>query len=518
MADAPKLNSATDATAAKYAPLSWLAVVAMAVAVLFVFVLLALGWLAYKAGQPLLEVWLFIFPVLGIFLAFIARREIRNSEGARTGEVFANVGWWVCVVVGACYGAYLVANELAVRAEAERAMTQWAEKLAKADPSNPADPGAREAFERTLDPGNPAAGNPQAVFSPTMGLVYGQFRNSPLLLVWARNRADAKFTPNGLRSWQFTPEGKLNAEVAAILSCPEGEFPVYIPLVGSTDPNNKSKPRVWQVTPGQRFQYLDLNQAARTRYGWLVAGLEVSAMSTADLFLDALHMPAPFGPSVAVDGFISGHRDPDYTAGLIRGLDTRAILVGPSALLVGPTDPAEVPAADRPAAFFARGDGQPMTDAPFARADGQKVDRGLESLRDVWERSALAALFPTFKSKLRSTDVAPKYPLVDTSDPARVVVKVPVDFVPRRDEFQRARGTFTTGLLVMECTDPAVLKEVADAYQEAKAGRSPAKTTPPDGPPRQFRFRVIRLESDMYPIAMPDMKQGGAPGGGMPGQ
>ena len=43
MADAPKLNSATDATAAKYAPLSGLAVTALAVGVAFVTVVMDFG-------------------------------------------------------------------------------------------------------------------------------------------------------------------------------------------------------------------------------------------------------------------------------------------------------------------------------------------------------------------------------------------------------------------------------------------------------------------------------------------
>lgn len=513
MADAPKLNSATDATAAKYAPLSWLAVVSLAVSVLFVVLLLVLGWLAYKASQPLLEVWLFIFPAIGIFLAFISRREIRNSEGARTGEGYANIAWWTCVVVGACYGAYLVANELAVRAEAERAVTQWAEKLAKGDPNNATDQNVREAFEKTLEPGNPMIGNPQAIQTGISGVVFSQFRNSPLLLVWARNRVDAKFTPNGLRSWQLTPDGKLACEVAGILSCPEGEFPVTIPLMGTTDPNNKSKPRAWQIIPGKKYQYLELEQAARTRYGWLVAGLETSAVLTADQFIETHRLPPPFGPSAAIDGFITNRHTPAYTADLIRGADSRLWLVGPSALVIGPTDLAEVPAADRPTGFFARSNGQPMTDAPFDRPDGQKVAGGLETLREVWERPALTMLSPTFKSKLRVADATPKFPIVDTSDPARVVVKVPIDFQPRREEFLRNRGTFTSGHLVLVCDDPAVLKEVADAYQEAKAGRSSPKTTPPEGPARQFRFRVIRIESDLLPIAPPDQQGAGGPGG-----
>ena len=156
---------------------------------------------------------------------------------------------------------------------------------------------------------------------------------------------------------------------------------------------------------------------------------------------------------------------------------------------------------------------EPLTDAPFARPDGQKVERGLASVRRVWEQPTLSQITPAYDSRHRQPDLAPKFPLIDTADPARVVVKVPVDFHPRREDFPGK--TFTTGYLVLACDDPVAVKELAAARDAAKAGRDkPTKDHP--GTARPFPFRVVRFETDLMPVSAPEMTGGGG-GGGMGG-
>jgi hypothetical protein len=518
MADAPKLNSATDATAAKYAPLSAMAVVSLALGGLYLFLLALFGYLAYQAKQPLLEWWLFALPAVGMFLAFIARRQIRTSEGARTGEGFANAGWWVCLISGACYLAYLVANDLAVRADSERAVVQWADKLAQANPADPADKPTWEAFERTLDPGSPQIGNPASAFAPVAAVQYGQFRDTPLLVLWSRNRQAAKFSPNGLRKWELSTDGKLTCEAAGTLSCPEGEFQVVVPMQRVSDAKKESR---WQVVPVGGYKFLELETVSRTKYGWMVVGLEQSAMRTADQYFDLMHAGNPmfgthpqlvlagwtYGPSVADDRFVSGRRSAEYTERLTDplALELRKALVGPTALIIGPTDPS----AATPG-FFTRSDGQPHTDAPYVRPDGQKVERALSSLRRVWELPGTSLILPGYRSRLRNPDMAQRNPLLDTSDPARVLVKVPVDFAPRREEF--TGKTFSSGRLVLVCDDPAAVKEVNAAREDAIAGRDRPKLDPPTEL-RSFPFRVLRFETDLLPVSPPEMTQQSAPGG-----
>src|SRR6478609_9674005 len=96
----PRLNVNPSDPAAQsgYAPISWTAVASLAIAVLFVLVLLMTGYMAWKDKQPLLQSWLLVFPALAVLLAFIARRQIAASEGTRTGQIYATAGWWAAVV------------------------------------------------------------------------------------------------------------------------------------------------------------------------------------------------------------------------------------------------------------------------------------------------------------------------------------------------------------------------------------------------------------------------------------
>src|SRR5438093_1247197 len=112
----PALASTADPT--PYVPVSWLAVAAFSVAGLFVVTLLALGGFAFVNKKPLLMGELLVLPVIAIVLSFAARRAIRNSEGTRTGEKLAANAWWLSVVFGLCYVAYLFAIDFAIRRDA----------------------------------------------------------------------------------------------------------------------------------------------------------------------------------------------------------------------------------------------------------------------------------------------------------------------------------------------------------------------------------------------------------------
>ena len=493
MADAPRLNSATDATAAKYAPLSGLAVAAVAVAALFVLVLAVMAVQAYSVGLPLLNGLLFVLPAAGIALAFIARRQIRNSEGARTGEQYANLAWWVCVVVGSCYLMYWVSTELFIRAEADRAMTGWADKFRKANPADPADPAVRAAFIQTLDPGKSEAiaRNPRLLQTPEMGLPIAQFRNSHLLLISARN-PDATLVSHGLRTWDMLPDGRLKCEVAGTLKCAEGEFPVVVPMEGvSTD-----KGRVWMVQP--LLKYLDPDQASRTRYGWLIAALDVRAQQLADQFVATLRTyPLQLGQAAAVAAFLSGRADPAYAENLLRTTLERSVLAGGTALVGERSDPGD--------AFFARGDGQPMTDAEYDRPDGGKAAGGLTALRRVWADADAANLATAWRSKLTPADMAVRNVLVEVADD-RVLFKVPVEFVPRLPEFQNTPGLYAIGRLVFACDDPALLQELNAARA---AGGPLSRDVPADLRERVFPYRLLRFESDLVPLSAPRPTQAG---------
>lgn len=513
MADAPKLNSATDATAARYAPLSGLAVTSLVVAVVFVLVLLVFAVPAWLGGQPLLEWWLLVFPAVGIALAFVARRQIRNSEGARTGEGYANAGWWMCVVAGACYLTYWMATEMGVRSDAERAMTTWAEKFRGGNPNDPNDPAMREAYLKTLDPGQVGSftANPKLLQAPQYAMPLARLRNSPLLLVSARNKDATTLVPLGLREWKVLPEGKMECQVAATLKSPEGEFPVLVEMQGV----NTEKGRVWQIRPNQA--YCDPDRGTRTRYGWLVATLDRDAQSLSEQFVNVLRVfPPQFGQSAAVDGFISGRATPAYVDALLKSSTERMMLVGGAGVSGGHPDPGE--------AFFARGNGQPMTDGEYDRPDGVKGTGGLTLLRGVWTDANSTKLAPAWWSKLtppeamvRNTAIEVE-PTADKNGIARVLFRVPVEFQPREGDFLTTPNAFASGKLVFVLDDKAVLDELT-AARSAAAGEKPSREPPADLLTRRYPLRLLRLESDLVPVsapAPPPSQQGGPGGQGGP--
>jgi hypothetical protein len=507
MADAPKLSSATDASAAKYAPLSGLAISAMLTAVTFVVVLVVCAALAWSAGQPLLEGWLFAFPVVGIALAFIARRQVRNSEGARTGEGYANAAWWMCVVGGAIYLTYWIGTEVGVRSDAEQAMTTWADKFRGGNPTDPNDPAVREAYLKTLEPGQVGAftANPKLLQLPQYAMPLARLRNSPLLLVSARNPGST-LVPQGLREWKVLPDGKVVCQVAGTLKCPEGEFPVVVVMEGT----NTEKGRLWRMTANQT--YCDPDRGARTRYGWLIATLDRDAQALCEQFVNVLQVfPPQYGQSAAVDGFISGRGNPAYVDDLLKTTEGRLMVVGGVGVSGGNPDPG--------AAFFARGNGQPMTDGEYDRPDGVKGTGGLALLRTVWADASGTKLAPAWWSKLTPEEarvrntVIEVEPTADKQGIARVLFRVPVEFQPREGDFRTTPGTFASGKLVFVLDDRAVLDELA-AARSAAAGEKPTREPPAEIPGRRYPLRLLRLESDLVPVAAPaPPSQQGGPGG-----
>lgn len=506
MADAPRLNSATDATASRYAPLSWVAVVSLVVGVVFVLVLLGVAILAWLSGQMVLEWWLFAFPAAGLALAFIARRQILNSEGARTGLGYASAGWWLCVVFGGCYLAYWLATDWGVSSDAERQMTTWVEKLRKGNPNDPNDPAVREAYLMTLEPGQAGAfkNNPMVRQAPEFAMPLGVLRDSPLLLVSARNPdpATTKLVPQGLRGWKVTPDGKVECEVAAALQCPEGVFPVKVPMEAVTDKDTKV--RVWRVAPAAVLPektYCDPQQATRTRYGWLIAHLDRQAQMLCEQFVDTVRVyPPQFGQSVAVDAFVAGRTSPPFAYELLKQttFEARLALVGGSMLAGGgSTDPGDT--------FFARTDGKPMTNDPYDRPDGFKGEGGLDALRGVWADATACGLTPSWRSKFTPEQALVRNTVIDLSDPARVLLKVPVEFRPRSQEFQEKPAAFTSGKLVFVLDDAAVLKELADA-RAAAAGEKATREPPAELGQRWFPLRAVRLESDLVPVVSPKLQ------------
>jgi hypothetical protein len=501
MADAtPRLSSATDASEVRYAPLSWLAVCALVTGVVYLFALVLLGFISFRQGKPLVSVPLLVLPAIGILLAFAARRSIRTSEGARTGDNYANLGWWMCVIGGLCYGAYWFAVDWSMRSEAERQMKRWAETLISADPSNPNDPKLREAFNQTiqLERWNSEEVTNDRIFQVQYGAGMNIFRHTNLLVLAARNRESAKITRTGLAMSEDKENEQIHL-VAGILSCDEGDFPIEVRFRSVVT----ERSRQWQVI-GEPV-YIRQDQyyrpiGDRTRYGWLMERLQfVAHEQTAEFAFtlgnqqarqQPLNSPFPFPPvafgqALAIETFVKNGLAHDTPEKILLSALHRAQLAGPAAVIrPGGTDPGED--------FFAREDGKPMS------AEDRKT------LMTVWDPPVYdpARFMP---AGMRNAN-DPIRNSVIVVEPNRITVKVPVELKPYGGEFLTSPSAFSIGKLVMVCDDPAAIKEFNDARS---APRSLSNRVPEDLVNKRFPLRVIRLESNLPKLTPPAPKGGG---------
>ncbi|HVK13459.1 MAG TPA: hypothetical protein VM597_32200, partial [Gemmataceae bacterium] len=320
----PRLASADPGKEPGYAPISWTAVAALALAVFFALLMGVILLTATRRGQPAIEPWLLFFPAIVIVLVFVARRQIRASEGTRAGERYANAAWWIAVVCGLGYVTYLGTIEFLIRRQANQEFVTWSNYLKDLNPSDPRDPNFFHAVHMTLDPGvrgSVPAGEPARIEATFRDAVAGM-RGSDLVRLCSRNRGAIEFRPQGLREWQQKPT-EVTCTLTGTVHTPEGEHSLVIPMRAVID--EKTKNRRWQITPAAGGYIKDRTRAL-TPYGWQVEYLDVSARQFSQDFLARLSGPAgsPFA----------------YLAYVHPGWDTRravSVFVGMPAVGGGPT-------------------------------------------------------------------------------------------------------------------------------------------------------------------------------------
>lgn len=256
-----------------YAPIAWTAVAALAVAIGFAVILLYLTVASYFKGLPLTDSWIPFVPALVVVLAFVARRQIRASEGTRTGEVYANAAWWIAVVTGVAFVAYLLAVNFTVQRDARNVFNGWAENLRDLDAFQPADPNLLEACWLTLPPGTrPASKKDAARIEAAFGDSLAAFRQVDLIRVCQRNRGSLTLTAQGLKDWTVRA-GEITCVLTASLGCAEGEYGMELPMRASVDDKGV---RRWQIQPAGQGGYV--KSRTLTRYGWETTGLEADAL------------------------------------------------------------------------------------------------------------------------------------------------------------------------------------------------------------------------------------------------
>ena len=491
MADMPPRLAVTadHGIQAGYAPISWTAVASVGVAGFFVLLLVVMGLSAFNRGQPLIVPALLAFPFLAIVLAFVARRQIRASEGARTGEWLANLGWWLAVLAGLGYVAYLAAIEFAVRREANQAFERWSAHLTTLDPKNPKDPALYEAVYLTLKPGTRAS----AVRSPrdvsgmdrAFGAAVAGFRQVDLVRVCNRNPGAVTIRPHGLQSWEQKP-GEITCTLTATAATPEGEFSLQVPMRAEID---EKRNRQWQFSiPPEGL----VKSQTMTEYGREVAALEASAQRFVFDFMSLLGTEGQ--EPLAYLGFVHPGGSPERAADVASKVNAARV---PQAAIAGGL--ALSGPFPRPEGWY-----EYLTGTVFAKPDGgPKTEYDLARFKLAWfSPGRLARAGSVLKS---SVDINPV--LMVTGD--AVEVQFPVELM---------LGTSTaTGpsaaraRLVVRVTRDADPQVFADLEKARAAGTA----TVPGGnvKGRPSAWRVVRLESDLNVVT----ETPGPGGPGMPG-
>jgi hypothetical protein len=310
-----------------------------------------------------------------------------------------------------------------------------------------------------------------------------------------RNRGDGEFvfTPGGVADWSYRP-GAIDCVFTGTVTCPEGVFPVSVPLKGVegiTAGEGGGGGRQWSVAwkPGGTF--IQQDKVERTGYGWLVLILELDGGGFGKAFIDHVN----FGPTsypYLYRAFVAEPADTSWLA-VARSPGIHLFFAAPFGILH--------PNASRDqlaASFFKGKDGAEPTAEQAGRFlaawNAQGVFEAGRRLKDP------GGGVPDKDINLRLTDGA-------------VEVLVPVE-IP----LQNAVGKQETarGKLVVACKDPALLAELKERKSAAKTDK-PTSSPPPAFRDRSFTWRVVRIESDLVPVSIQQPSMGGPPGMGGPG-
>jgi hypothetical protein len=477
-----------------YKPVSGFAVAAGLCAAVFAVLLVALLYSAVTSSRAALSPeWLGI-PILGIAFAIIGRIQIRKSEGTRTGGRIASLSWWVCVLGGVGFAAYIYANQMALEMESGKFVDQMFRELQAGR--------VKEAFENHLVPpeerGRVPSNSPDDVFEAAYGQSgYHSFRNHEVVRLFARSGQAVQFERVRVKESGQETAG-LYATHVYRLRCPEGTFECQVKAVAA-EAKKGGKP-LWRIPAQPEANITRLNVIAISQYGRASGEL------------------AQEGEEV-VKGWIAhvsiGHRSWSHLFTVSREQRTPIIdnLNGLSGVAGGPATlfpvgPSLLP-ADRATAWEQRAqvagkrdDGPTVGDLPFEDLNGigffRRDDAGaplpeekLNHLRELWRVPSVPNLVFA-DPRAPSTDQSPPQSPIAIFKPDRILVIVSADlFAPRSPMHFRCA-------IAAECTDPSVLSAV-NAARDRGGDFTDTSLTLATLPPRNWR--VIWLRTDMEPLA-----------------
>jgi hypothetical protein len=266
--------------------------------------------------------------------------------------------------------------------------------------------------------------------------------------------------------------------------CPEGRFPVRIPLKGFesiTGTSSDGVGRQWQVvpTPGGFIQREDV---LLTTYGWMVLSLEAQGSERGNEFLNVIGIAPIIRPYVYHDLALR-----DGLAG--------AWLTGSGQM------PARLAAAGGPMLALPYTPEYQKSIAGFARLpNGNELppDKQAKFLA-AWNEGR--GITPSGSVIRGSGDTNSTLTVTEHAVQIRIPVEIP-----------EPNMSANRGRLVIECTDPQVLADLSRLRDSADPNAA-SRDVPPDLRNRTYAWHVTRLETDMIPIQPREAPGPGGPGG-----
>lgn len=477
MAQLSPIPSAQPPADPGYQPVSGYAVAAIVTAGLFLVILIVLLITAAFAKRTAMWYGLLVLPAIGWVLSIIARSHIRNSEGTRTGARLASLAWWVSVLGGAGFFAYLYANEVALELESRRATDGFFKELKDGRP--------RHAFYLYVLPAEERGrGDPNVADSfdmAYMGAGYPQFRNHELVRLLVRNGSSAEVEHIGVKDLAQVSTG-FQATHMYRITCPEGEFSVAAKLV-AMEARTGSKTQVQWRIPADPVPNMSMKPDRISTYGALVIGLEQDGLGYANRWM--LYQSVGRTTLAQLMTTPPEHRKPieDSLAGTsaVGGAQAALFPFRPEFLPPERRDvTAKSPEVSR--AF------EDLAQIGFFRANDEGAplpSEKLGKLRTIWSS---AQIIPSSSMRqINMAQVPPDAPVISFK-PDVITVVVGAELMIDTMNFARCS-------LAVECRDPAVLAAVAAARDKGATATDVVSVTslPPRG------WRVVWLRTDMEP-------------------
>jgi hypothetical protein len=480
-----------------YQPVSGYAVAAALVAGVFAVIAAVLLVQAVFSGRTALWDELLAVPVLGIILAAIARSHIRNSEGTRTGLRLATTAWWVCVLGGVAYAAYLQANSFALKRESGRYADRFFDKLKAGR--------VHQAFEDLLPPeerGRADANNPEAFEAAYGPAGFLAFKNHELVRLVVRNGSAVELEHVGVKDFGQESAG-FQATHLYRLTCPEGEFDVQVKLTAAE--SRKSRQPQWYI-PSQPVPNISVRPVRISQYGRLLAELAQEADGYVKVWMGHLaggrlawaHLMTLPGPD----------RRPPETA-----LEPAAALIGGPVAAVPlrreslPPDRAKAVPVQSPTSLAAQARlaFDDLAAAGFFRFDlagtALHPDR-LTKLRELWVPPRL-----TPQGAGRQSQMSP----TSTESPVITVTPDGLLFVAAADLIPDSPAQFIRSHVAATCTEPGVLAALADARAKGAAADDMSVTLQ-SLPPRDWRIAWLQTDMEAQAVSQGPPGMGGPPG------